>query len=102
MFTFKSVGHFFAKVYKDVVVGLHDIEKTATVVETVTASVWPQAVPVEKAAYAVLGEISSLLTTGGEAASQHLTNAGMDIAVINQVKDVLASVPHVVAIASKL
>ncbi len=102
MITFKSVGHFFAKVFRDVVVGIGDVEKTATVVEGVTAAVFPQAVPVEKAAYAILGEVSSLLTTGGQAAEQHLTNAGVDISVINQVKDVLASVPHVVAIASKL
>lgn len=102
MITFKSVGHFFAKVFRDVVVGVDDVEKTATVVEGISASVFPQAVPFEKAAYAVLGEVSSLLTTGGEAATANLTNAGLDIAVINQVKSVLASVPHVVAIASKL
>ena len=102
MITFKSVGHFFAKVFRDVVVGLHVVEGTASVVEGVTAAVFPQAVPVEKAAYAVLGEISSLLTAGGQAAEDKLANVGVDVSVINQVKSVLASVPHVVAIASKL
>jgi hypothetical protein len=102
MITFKSVGHFFAKVYQDVVAELPKIEATKTTVEAVTAVVDPVAVPVEDAAYAVLGEVSAALTAGGTAAEAKLADAGLDVNVINTVKSVLASIPQFVALAKKL
>jgi hypothetical protein len=102
MITFKSVGHFFAKAFKAIVKELPLIENTKSEVEEVTSVVMPQAVPVENAAYALLGEISSLLTAGGEAAAAKLTDAGLDVNVINQAKSVISSVPNLVALAKKL
>ena len=105
MITFKSVGHFFAKVYQDVIAVLPKIEGTAATVEAVTAKLpvyGPLAVTVEQAGYAVLGEISAVLTAGGEAAAAKLADAGLDENVIATVKAVVASVPQVVAIAKTL
>lgn len=101
-FTFNSIGHFFAKAYKAAVSELPKVEGTKLVVEGVSAVAAPQLVPIEDAAYAVLGELSSVLTSGGEAATQKLANAGLDISVINKVKAVIASVPEIVALAKKL
>ena len=102
MITFKSVGHFFATAFKAIVKELPVIEGTKTEVEAASAVLAPQALPFENAAYALLGEIGSLLTTGGEAAAAKLTNAGIDVSVINQAKGVLASVPNLVALAKAL
>lgn len=90
--TFKSAGHFFATVFQKALSIIPAIEKTAATVETVTSAVptyGPLAVPVEKAAYAVLGEIAAVLNAGGAAASTKLADAGMDINVINTVEDLL-------------
>lgn len=102
MITFKSVGHFFAKAFKAIVKELPIIEGTKTEVEAVTAAVAPTMVPVEDAAYALLGEVASLFNSAGDAAASKLQNAGLDVAVINQAKSVIASVPNLVALAKRL
>jgi hypothetical protein len=103
--TFKSVGHFFAKAFQAIVAELPKIEATAATVETVSAQIpvyGPLAVTAEKAAYAVLGELSAVLTAGGEAAAAKLADAGLDINVINTVKAFVASVPTLVTVAKSL
>lgn len=102
MITFKSIGHFFAKAYKAIVADLPKIEATKATVEGVSEVADPALVPVEDAAYAVLGEISSALTAGGDAVAAKLQDAGLDINVINMVKSVLSGVPNLVAMAKKL
>jgi hypothetical protein len=74
-------------------------------VEKVTAAIpgiGSVAVTMEDAAYAVLGEISAVLTAGGAAAEAKLADAGLDINVITAVKAVVASVPNIVAVAKKI
>lgn len=103
--TFKSVGHFFAKIYTAVVAEIPKIEATATTVETVTAAIptyGPLAVTVEQAGYAVLGELSAALNAGGAAVEAKLADAGLDINVISTVKAIVASVPGLAALAKKL
>jgi hypothetical protein len=103
--TFKSVGHFFAKVYQDVIGALPKIEATAGTVEKVTADIpvyGPLAVTVEQAGYAVLGELSAVLNAGGAAVEAKLADAGLDINVINTVKAVVQSVPTIAALAKTL
>jgi hypothetical protein len=103
--TFKSIGHFFAKAYTAVVSEIPKIEATATTVEAVTAKIpvyGPLGVTVEQAGYATLGEISAVLTAGGDAAAAKLADAGLDINVINTVKDVAASIPGLVSLAKTL
>lgn len=104
--TFKSVGHFFATVFQKALTIIPKIEATAATVETVTAAIptyGPLAVPVEKAAYAVLGEIAAVLNAGGTAASTKLADAGLDINVIQTVEDLLKNgIPEFVALIKSL
>lgn len=103
--TFKSVGHFFATVYEKVVAEIPKIEATATTVETVSAKVpvyGPLAVPVEKAGYAVLGELAAVLNAGGDAAKSKLADAGLDSNVIATVEALLAAIPQFVTLAQAL
>jgi hypothetical protein len=105
MINFKSVGHFFATVFQKVVADIPKVEATAATVEKVTASVpvyGPLAVPIEEAGYALLGELASVLTTGGDAAKAKLADAGLDTNVIATVEELLASVPQFVALVRKL
>ena len=113
--SFNSIGHFFAKAFtaikndvpkvvSAVESGIVQVEGTESTVETVT-SVIPggsSVVPIEKAAYAVLGEIASLLSAGDAAAKAKLADAGLDSAVVEKVEAVLASVPNLVALAKAL
>jgi len=103
--TFKSVGHFFATVYQKALADLGKVESTEKTVETVSANVpvyGPLAVTVEKAGYAVLGEISAVLTAGGAAAKAKLADAGLDSNVVATVEALMASVPQITAIAKTL
>jgi hypothetical protein len=98
----KSVGHFFATVFQKVVAAIPKVEATATAVEAVSAVVpvyGPLAVPIEKAGYAVLGELAAVLTAGGAAAEAKLSDAGLDVNVIATVKALVASIPQFVALA---
>lgn len=105
MITFKSVGHLFATAYSKLKAAIPVIEKTETTVETVTAKVpvyGTLALPVEKLAYAALGEFAAVLNAGGAAASAKLSDAGLDIAVINAIKALVEDSPQLIALASQL
>jgi hypothetical protein len=105
MITFKSVGHFFAKAYTALVAELPKISATAATVEAVTEKIpvyGPLAVTAEQAGYAVLGELSAVLTAGGDAAKVKLADAGLDINVITTVEDLVKSFPNIVTFARSL
>lgn len=102
---FKSVGHFFAAVFQKVVAAVPKIEATETTVETVTAKVpvfGPLALPIEKAGYAVLGELGAVLNAGGAAAKAKLADAGLDENVIATVEALLAEIPQFASLVSAL
>lgn len=102
---FKSTGHFFAVVFQKALKVIPAIEQTAVVVETVTAAVpvyGPLALTVEKAAYAVLGEIASVLVASDAAAKAKLADSGLDINVISTVEALLKDIPQFVALITKL
>ena len=100
--TFKSVGHFFAKAFQAVAKDLPKVEASKTTVEAVTSAVDPSAVPVEDAAYAVLGEVASAINAGGSAASAKLADAGLDVSVIQKVEALLKSLPGLASLAKAL
>lgn len=102
MITFKSIGHFFAKAFTAIKNDIPKAQATESTVEAVTASVAPQAVPIEKAAYAVLGEIASILTGADAAAQAKLADAGLDVAVIQKVEDLIKQFPQIIALAKAL
>ena len=90
---FKSAGHFLAKAFTVLKNDIPKVQATETTVETVTAAtIGPQAVAIEKGAYAALGELAAVLHVGGDAAAAKLQDAGLDINVINTVKGLLGSV----------
>jgi hypothetical protein len=104
-FNFKSVGHFFAVVAEKVLAVGTKLETTESTVETVSAAVpvyGPLAVPVEKAGYAVLGELMSVINAGGEAAKSKLADAGLDINVITTVEAILKGAGSFAALAKSL
>ena len=105
--SFKSVGHFFAVVYTALKNDIPKVEATEGTVEAVTAVAagpvyGPLAVTVEKAAYAVLGELSAVLNAGGAAAAAKLANAGLDTNVIQTVQAVVAGMGNVATVAKAL
>jgi len=104
--TFKSAGHFLATVFEKALVIIPKVEATATTLETVSAAVptyGPLAVPIEKAAYAVLGEVAAAINAGGAATSTKLADAGLDINVINTVEAILKNgTPTFVALLKAL
>jgi hypothetical protein len=101
--TFKSLGHALATFYKAAVSDLSKVEATKTKVEAITAGVvgavaptyGPLALNVENAAYALLGEVSAALTSGGAAAEAGLANAGLDANVVATVKAIGSSATQV-------
>lgn len=103
--TFKSVGHFFATFWQKAEAVLPKIEATAPVVEVVSGAI-PNIglglVTAERAAYAVLGEISALLSASDAAAKQKLADAGLDLNVLAAVEALLKEAPAIVALAKSL
>ena len=86
---FKSVGHFFAVVIEKVIPKVQATESTVEEVSAVVPTYGPLAVSVEKAGYAVLGELAAVINAGGDAAKAKLNDAGLDIKVIETVEDLL-------------
>lgn len=102
--TFNNVGHFFAKAFKAIVKEIPKIEATKPVVEGVTATVPGGAavLPIEDAAYAVLGAVAGALNAGEAAVEKKLLDAGLDQTAINKAKSVVAQLPHITAMAKAL
>jgi hypothetical protein len=106
MINFVSLGHAFASAISDVHKALKGVEKVTaslasntvaqTAVEAVTAATFgTSAVEVERAVFAVAGELAAALSKGDAAVSQHLTDAGLDAQVIAELKAVLQKVEAV-------
>jgi hypothetical protein len=106
--TFKSVGHIFATFFKSAGSELVKLEGTKTIVEGTTGAILgavapteaPIALSVESAAYAVLGEVASLISAGGAAAEAKLADAGLDQSVIAAAKSALAGASQVVTLTT--
>ena len=100
---FKSVGHFFATFFSGVLKVADDAAKAAPVIEAVTTEIpvyGPLALTAEKTAFAVLGEVASLITKGTEAQKQSFKDAGLDAQVIAGVEAILEKNPNVTALAA--
>ena len=101
---FKSVGHFLATVFQKTLAVVPKIEAAASVVETVSAAVptfGPLAVTVEKAGFAVLGELASVLVAADAAGKAKLVDAGLDVNVIATVEDLVKAIPQFVSLITK-
>ena len=103
--TFNSIGHLFATFWQKAEGVLAKVEATAPVVEGTTAAIpglGAGMLTAEWAAYAVLGEISALLSAGDAAAKQKLADTGLDMKVIAAVEALLKTAPEIVALAEAL
>ena len=103
--TFKSVGHFFAKFFAMVATDIPKVEGTEMAIETATAAVpvyGPLALTVEKAGYAVLGELAAVINAGGAAAKAKLADAGLDTNVVTTVEALVAGNKNVATLAKTL
>ena len=98
----KSLGHFFASIAQKILAVNKTVQADAPVIEGVTAAVpvyGPLGVTVEKAAFAVLGEIAAFINAGGAAAKAKLVNLGLDSAVVDTAEAVGTGAMAVVAAA---
>src|SRR5579864_8308893 len=96
-FGFKSIGHFFASVGKDLVglaksAGpvLAKVDATVTanapVIEAVTALIDPAAVAIEQAAFALFGTAMQAIQAADQAALANGLNVQLDVATITDLK----------------
>lgn len=101
--SFKSLGHFFATAFKAISAELPKLAATKTIVEGVTIAAGGAAlVPVEDAAYALLGAFAAAFSASGSAVSAKLQDAGLDVVAVQKAEAVLAQVPQLVSVAKAI
>ena len=83
-FTWQSAGHAFASLFKDVVTvskkvvtALGGLQKEATVIESLTSLVSPQAAAVEQIAFGALGELVAAVQATETAAGANGINVSL-------------------------
>ena len=103
-FTWQSAGHAFASLFKDVVTvskkvvtAIGGLQGEATVIESLTSLVSPQAAAVEQIAFGALGQLVAAVQATETAASANGVNITFDASVVAEVKKLLTEFPQVVA-----
>ena len=103
-FTWQSTGHAFASLFKDVVTvskkvvtTLSGLQGEATLIESLTSLVSPQAAAVEQIAFGALGELVAAVQATETAAGANGVNITFDASVVAEVKKLLTDFPQVVA-----
>jgi hypothetical protein len=103
-FTWQSAGHAFASLLKDVVTVskkvvtvISGLDNEATLIESLTSLVSPQAAAVEQIAFGALGELVSAVQALETAAGANGVNVSFDASVVAEVKKLLTDFPQVVA-----
>jgi hypothetical protein len=103
-FTWQSAGHAFASLFKDVVTVskkvvtvIGGLQGEATVIESLTSLVSPQAAAVEQIAFGALGELVAAVQATETAAGANGVNITFDASVVAEVKKLLTEFPQVVA-----
>jgi hypothetical protein len=103
-FTWQSAGHAFASLFKDVVTvskkvvtAIGGLQGEATVIESLTSLVSPQAAAVEQIAFGALGELVAAVQATETAAGANGVNIAFDASVVAEVKKLLTDFPQVVA-----
>jgi hypothetical protein len=103
-FTWQSAGHAFASLFKDVVTvskkvvtAIGGLQGEATVIESLTSLVSPQAAAVEQIAFGALGELVAAVQATETAAAANGVNITFDASVVAEVKKLLTDFPQVVA-----
>lgn len=103
-FTWSSIGHAFASVFKDVVtvskkveIVLSDVEAEAPVIEALTTLVSPGAAAVEQIAFGALGSLIAAVHGLENAASVNGVNVSFDATVVAEIKALILQFPQIVA-----
>lgn len=98
-FNFSSIEHAIASVCADVVKAAkavaHALSKVADhekEVEDLTAAIYPAAVPIERAAFAVLGVVLKAVNDADGAASAGGTNVQLDAQLVKDLRELLPAV----------
>src|ERR1700721_701567 len=104
-FTWQSAGHAFASLFKDVVTvskkvvtAIGGLQGEATVIESLTSLVSPQAAAVEQIAFGARGELVAAVQATEAAAAANGVNITFDASVVAEVKKLLTEFPQVLEI----
>jgi hypothetical protein len=103
-FTWHSVGHAFASLFKDVVTVSNKVitvvgavEQDATLIEALTALVSPQSVAVEQIAFGALGELVAAVQALQNASAANGVSVTFDATVVAEVATLMANFPQILA-----
>jgi len=98
-FGFKNVGHFFATVAGDIVKGAKAVahvmlqaQKAEPEVEAITSLIFPQAVELERGAFALLGMAAQAVGEAGDAAAANGINIALDAQLVADIKGLIAAI----------
>lgn len=98
-FGFKDTGHFFATVAADIVKGARAVasvmikaEKAEPDTEALTALFFPQAVELERGAFALLGVAAQAVTDAGNAAEANGVNVRLDAQLVADIKSLIPAI----------
>lgn len=98
-FGFKDTGHFFATVAADIVKGARAVasvmikaEKAEPETEALTALFFPQAVELERGAFALLGVAARAVTDAGNAAEANGVNVTLDAQLVADIRVLIQAI----------
>jgi hypothetical protein len=98
-FGFKNIGHFFATAAGDMVKGARAVasvmlkaQKVEPEIEALSALFFPQAVELERGAFALLGMAAQAVTEAGDAAAANGINIVLDQQLIADIKALVQAI----------
>jgi hypothetical protein len=98
-FGFKNIGHFFATVAGDIVKGARAVGsvmvrvgKAEPEVEAITSLFFPQAVALERGAFALLGMAAHVVSEAGDAAAANGLNITLDAQLVADIKALIPAI----------
>ena len=98
-FGFKNIGHFFATVAGDIVKGARAVAsvmvkvgKAEPEVEAMSSLFFPQAVALERGAFALLGLAAQAVSEAGDAAEAKGVNLVLDQQLISDIKALIVAI----------
>lgn len=98
-FSFKNVGHFFATMASDIVKGARAVGTVITkvgsaesTVEGITALLFPQAVELERGAFALLGLAAQAVSAAGTAVGANGLNLTLDAQLVADIKALIPAI----------
>jgi hypothetical protein len=98
-FGFKNVGHFFATVAGDIVKGARAVagvmlkaQKAEPEIEALSSLLFPQAVELERGAFALLGMAAQAVHEAGDAAAANGINLALDAQLVADIKALIQAI----------